>query len=254
MILKVLSNVNDSMILWFYSSMTWLSQPARPRQLLSGNARPPSPRGVVCPLPPQSSPFRQPDRAPPAVWAPPLRAALPFPLPPRAETAIGAVELCHARKACRDLAGGEFALSGRVGRRAPTPAVAIAVAMPAAMSPAAPTAQEALEIAGRIIDRQIQDDRCYPDLSELLAVPAPGEEHSVALCLLLSSPRPPRCPGRTATPCRSALAGAAWPATRGGPRRAASGARSPALGGSRPGKAPGTQRLLALPSQGRWQG
>uniref|UniRef100_A0A8B9NBL4 Nuclear pore complex protein Nup155 n=1 Tax=Accipiter nisus TaxID=211598 RepID=A0A8B9NBL4_9AVES len=46
--------------------------------------------------------------------------------------------------------------------------------MPAAMSPAAPTAQEALEIAGRIIDRQIQDDRCYPDLSELLAVPAPG--------------------------------------------------------------------------------
>ncbi|NXS68532.1 NU155 protein, partial [Pandion haliaetus] len=51
---------------------------------------------------------------------------------------------------------------------------AIAAAMPAAMSPAAPTAQEALEIAGRIIDRQIQDDRCYPDLSELLAVPAPG--------------------------------------------------------------------------------
>ncbi|NXF41371.1 NU155 protein, partial [Nyctibius bracteatus] len=49
-----------------------------------------------------------------------------------------------------------------------------AIAMPAAMSPAAPTAQEALEVAGRIIDRQIQDDRCYPDLSELLAVPAPG--------------------------------------------------------------------------------
>lgn len=48
-------------------------------------------------------------------------------------------------------------------------------AMPAAMSPAAPAAQEALEAAGRIIDRQIQDDRCYPDLSELLAVPAPGE-------------------------------------------------------------------------------
>ncbi|XP_053858446.1 nuclear pore complex protein Nup155 isoform X2 [Vidua macroura] len=46
--------------------------------------------------------------------------------------------------------------------------------MPAATSPAAPAAQEALEIAGRIIDRQIQDDRCYPDLSELLAVPAPG--------------------------------------------------------------------------------
>lgn len=49
------------------------------------------------------------------------------------------------------------------------------VAMPVATSPAAPAAQEALEIAGRIIDRQIQDDRCYPDLSELLAVPAPGE-------------------------------------------------------------------------------
>ncbi|NWR23832.1 NU155 protein, partial [Emberiza fucata] len=49
------------------------------------------------------------------------------------------------------------------------------VAMPAATSPAAPGAQEALEIAGRIIDRQIQDDRCYPDLSELLAVPAPGD-------------------------------------------------------------------------------
>ncbi|NWU89366.1 NU155 protein, partial [Upupa epops] len=46
--------------------------------------------------------------------------------------------------------------------------------MPVAMSPAAPTALETLEIAGRIIDRQIQDDRCYPDLSELLAVPAPG--------------------------------------------------------------------------------
>uniref|UniRef100_A0A8B9BMU9 Nuclear pore complex protein Nup155 n=1 Tax=Anser brachyrhynchus TaxID=132585 RepID=A0A8B9BMU9_9AVES len=46
--------------------------------------------------------------------------------------------------------------------------------MPAAMSPAAPAVHEALEAAGRIIDRQIQDDRCYPDLSELLAVPAPG--------------------------------------------------------------------------------
>ncbi|XP_042748074.1 nuclear pore complex protein Nup155-like, partial [Lagopus leucura] len=46
--------------------------------------------------------------------------------------------------------------------------------MPAAISPAAPAGHEALEIAGRILDRQIQDDRCYPDLSELLAVPAPG--------------------------------------------------------------------------------
>uniref|UniRef100_A0A803TGK6 Nuclear pore complex protein Nup155 n=1 Tax=Anolis carolinensis TaxID=28377 RepID=A0A803TGK6_ANOCA len=34
--------------------------------------------------------------------------------------------------------------------------------------------QKALENAGRIIDRQVQDDRCYPDLSELLSVPAPS--------------------------------------------------------------------------------
>ncbi|XP_042309327.1 nuclear pore complex protein Nup155 [Sceloporus undulatus] len=47
--------------------------------------------------------------------------------------------------------------------------------MPAALNPAAaPGLQEALENAGRIIDRQIQEDRCYPDLSELLSVPAPG--------------------------------------------------------------------------------
>ncbi|XP_060092043.1 nuclear pore complex protein Nup155 [Heteronotia binoei] len=47
--------------------------------------------------------------------------------------------------------------------------------MPVALSPAAaPGLQEALENAGRIIDRQIQEDRCYPDLSELLAVSAPG--------------------------------------------------------------------------------
>lgn len=78
--------------------------------------------------------------------------------------------------------------------------------MPAAMSPVAPTAQEVLEIAGRIIDRQIQDDRCYPDLSELLAVPAPGEERSVARCLL-SPPQLPPCPRRTATLSGAALAG-----------------------------------------------
>uniref|UniRef100_H9GTP0 Nuclear pore complex protein Nup155 n=1 Tax=Anolis carolinensis TaxID=28377 RepID=H9GTP0_ANOCA len=48
-------------------------------------------------------------------------------------------------------------------------------AMPAALNPAgAPALQEALENAGRIIDRQVQDDRCYPDLSELLSVPAPS--------------------------------------------------------------------------------
>lgn len=49
-------------------------------------------------------------------------------------------------------------------------------AMPAAMSPGAPPLQEALEGAGRIIDRQVQADRCYPDLAERLAVPAPGEQ------------------------------------------------------------------------------
>lgn len=49
--------------------------------------------------------------------------------------------------------------------------------MPVALNPAAaPALQEALENAGRIIERQIQEDRCYPDLSELLNVPAPGEE------------------------------------------------------------------------------
>uniref|UniRef100_A0A7M4FH37 Nuclear pore complex protein Nup155 n=1 Tax=Crocodylus porosus TaxID=8502 RepID=A0A7M4FH37_CROPO len=46
--------------------------------------------------------------------------------------------------------------------------------MPAAMSPGAPPLQEALEGAGRIIDRQVQADRCYPDLAERLAVPTPG--------------------------------------------------------------------------------
>ncbi|XP_064356435.1 nuclear pore complex protein Nup155-like isoform X1 [Dromaius novaehollandiae] len=88
-------------------------------------------------------------------------------------------EVRRARSACRDLAGraaagSELAPSRRALRRRRSPASSPGAAMPAAISPAAPTAQEALEIAGRIIDRQIQDDRCYPDLSELLAVPAPG--------------------------------------------------------------------------------
>ncbi|XP_053557191.1 nuclear pore complex protein Nup155 [Bombina bombina] len=44
--------------------------------------------------------------------------------------------------------------------------------MPSAI-PGAPAAamQEALEGAGRIMDRQLQEDRAYPDLSELLLVP-----------------------------------------------------------------------------------
>lgn len=103
-------------------------------------------------------------------------------------------------------------------------------AMPAAMSPAAPAAQEALEIAGRIIDRQIQDDRCYPDLSELLAVPAPGEENSVGWA---APSGPPRGLRRALTPDRAALAGHA-----GGPS-AGSGGPAP-FSGCRPAKALGT--------------
>ncbi|MEE6458037.1 hypothetical protein FKM82_000160 [Ascaphus truei] len=41
-------------------------------------------------------------------------------------------------------------------------------------APANAAMQEALEGAGRVIDRQLQDDRAYPDLSELLYVPAPN--------------------------------------------------------------------------------
>uniref|UniRef100_A0A8D1U338 Nucleoporin 155 n=2 Tax=Sus scrofa TaxID=9823 RepID=A0A8D1U338_PIG len=44
--------------------------------------------------------------------------------------------------------------------------------MPASTSASA--LQEALENAGRLIDRQLQEDRMYPDLSELLMVPAPN--------------------------------------------------------------------------------
>lgn len=34
---------------------------------------------------------------------------------------------------------------------------------------------EALENASRLIDRHLQDDRCFPDLSELLSVPSHSE-------------------------------------------------------------------------------
>lgn len=61
-------------------------------------------------------------------------------------------------------------------------ALASAVAMPLSMlgsavvaSTSAATLQEALENAGRLIDRQLQEDRMYPDLSELLMVSAPSE-------------------------------------------------------------------------------
>lgn len=44
-----------------------------------------------------------------------------------------------------------------------------------ASTSAAASLQEALENAGRLIDRQLQEDRMYPDLSELLMVSAPSE-------------------------------------------------------------------------------
>lgn len=41
-------------------------------------------------------------------------------------------------------------------------------------SPAAALA-EVLENSARLIDRHLQDDRCFPDLSELLSVPSHSE-------------------------------------------------------------------------------
>uniref|UniRef100_A0A2K6SBX7 Nucleoporin 155 n=1 Tax=Saimiri boliviensis boliviensis TaxID=39432 RepID=A0A2K6SBX7_SAIBB len=52
------------------------------------------------------------------------------------------------------------------------PSSLLGAAMPASTSAAA--LQEALENAGRLIDRQLQEDRMYPDLSELLMVSAPN--------------------------------------------------------------------------------
>lgn len=53
------------------------------------------------------------------------------------------------------------------------PSSLLGLAMPASTSAAA--LQETLENAGRLIDRQLQEDRMYPDLSELLMVSAPSE-------------------------------------------------------------------------------
>lgn len=53
------------------------------------------------------------------------------------------------------------------------PSSLLGSAMPASTS--ATASQEALESAGRFIDRQLQDDRMYPDLSDLLLVSAPSE-------------------------------------------------------------------------------
>ncbi|XP_063068284.1 nuclear pore complex protein Nup155 isoform X2 [Engraulis encrasicolus] len=46
--------------------------------------------------------------------------------------------------------------------------------MPSSVGPSSPAAalQEALESAGRLTDKHLQEDRCFPDLSELLNVPA----------------------------------------------------------------------------------
>ncbi|XP_022349102.1 nuclear pore complex protein Nup155 isoform X2 [Enhydra lutris kenyoni] len=52
------------------------------------------------------------------------------------------------------------------------PSSLLGSAMPASTS--ASGLQEALENAGRLIDRQLQEDRMYPDLSELLMVSAPN--------------------------------------------------------------------------------
>ncbi|XP_012873976.1 PREDICTED: nuclear pore complex protein Nup155 [Dipodomys ordii] len=52
------------------------------------------------------------------------------------------------------------------------PSSLLGAAMTASTSAA--SLQEALENAGRLIDRQLQEDRMYPDLSELLTVPAPS--------------------------------------------------------------------------------
>lgn len=61
-------------------------------------------------------------------------------------------------------------------------AVSTVVDMPSSLlgstmvaSTSAASLQEALENAGRLIDRQLQEDRMYPDLSELLMVSAPSE-------------------------------------------------------------------------------
>lgn len=46
--------------------------------------------------------------------------------------------------------------------------------MPSSVGPSSPSAAiaEALENSARLIDRHLQDDRCFPDLSELLSVPS----------------------------------------------------------------------------------
>lgn len=49
--------------------------------------------------------------------------------------------------------------------------------MPSSAGPSSPSAAlaEALENSARLVDRHLQEDRCFPDLSELLGVPANSE-------------------------------------------------------------------------------
>lgn len=59
------------------------------------------------------------------------------------------------------------------------------LAMPSSLGPSSVAAalQEALENSARLIDRHLQEDRCFPDLSELLNVPShsksPAGRHSL---------------------------------------------------------------------------
>uniref|UniRef100_A0A3Q4GS18 Uncharacterized protein n=1 Tax=Neolamprologus brichardi TaxID=32507 RepID=A0A3Q4GS18_NEOBR len=64
--------------------------------------------------------------------------------------------------------------------------------MPSPAGPSSPAAAlaEALENSSRLIDRHLQDDRCFPDLSELLGVPSHSKlrrrkDLMIAVCLQL---------------------------------------------------------------------
>lgn len=61
--------------------------------------------------------------------------------------------------------------------RRPRESVSGCSAMPSSAGPGSPAAAlvEALENSGRLIDKHLLDDRCFPDLSELLSVPFHSE-------------------------------------------------------------------------------
>uniref|UniRef100_A0A3B3B9V2 Uncharacterized protein n=1 Tax=Oryzias melastigma TaxID=30732 RepID=A0A3B3B9V2_ORYME len=52
--------------------------------------------------------------------------------------------------------------------------------MPSSAGPSSPAAAlaEALENSSRLIDKHLQEDRCFPELSELLSVPSHSEYSS----------------------------------------------------------------------------